>query len=243
MQDYESPARARSRQEYRQSGRLDNFVDAAFAFAITLLVISGANMPRNVDALVEALRGVPAFAACFAQLAFFWHGHVRWRETFGLTDRKGLLLSLLLVFFALIFVFPLHLVFSGLFNNLSGGFLSSDAASFGDGAGGLHQLKTLFVCYGLSYACMGGTVWMLFRHGARSASHLPDTTVVELHVSAATWAFAALVGIFSMLVALFAPAAMWVAVAGVSYALLSLTGMVASRTRRRTEMRLAGIEE
>lgn len=227
------PARIRSRKAYRQSGRLDNFVDAAFAFAITLLVISGANMPRSVEALVQALRDVPAFAACFAQLAFFWHGHVRWRETFQRTDRTGLLLSLLLVFFALIFVFPLHLVFSGLFHNLSGGFLSAREVSFDAGPDTLFQLKTLFACYGLSYACMGGTVCALFVHGARSAAHLPPGEAVELHVSAATWAFTALVGIFSMLVALLAPAPVWVAVAGVSYGLLSFTGVVASRARRR----------
>lgn len=233
MPDATSPARVQSRREYRQSGRLDNFVDAAFAFAITMLVISGANMPRSVGALVDALRDVPAFAACFAQLAFFWHGHVRWRETFSLTDRSGLLLSLLLVFFALIFVFPLHLVFSGLFNNFSGGFLSSDAVAFTHPAGDLYNLKTLFACYGLSYACMGGTIWMLFRHGARSATHLPVAETVELHVSAATWAFTAWVGIFSMLVALTAPTSVWVAFAGMSYGLLSLTGVVAHRARRR----------
>lgn len=240
MPDHASPAVVRSRREYRQSGRLDNFVDAAFAFAVTLLVISGATMPRSVDGLVEALRDVPAFAACFAQLAFFWHGHVRWRETFSLTDRVGLLLSLLLVFFALIFVFPLHLVFSGLFNNFSAGFLSPQAVSLADPANSLQGLKILFACYGLSYACMGGTVWLLFCHGTRVASGFSVDELVELHVNADAWAFTSLVGIFSMLVALLAPAPAWVALAGLSYGLLSLTGVVANRARRRARARLDG---
>jgi hypothetical protein len=34
-----------ARHERSQSERLDNFVDGAFAFAITLLVISGASLP------------------------------------------------------------------------------------------------------------------------------------------------------------------------------------------------------
>src|SRR6185312_11758971 len=59
------------RRERTESARLDNFVDGAFAFAITLLLISGATMPRDVAALEHALLGVPAFAVCFAQLAWF----------------------------------------------------------------------------------------------------------------------------------------------------------------------------
>src|SRR5699024_6336394 len=145
-----------TRREYRQSGRLDNFVDAVFAFAITLLVISGANRLHSVEDLTVALRNVPAFAICFAQLGFFWHGHVCWRETFRLTDMRGLLLSLLLVFFALIFVFPLHLVFGGLANAFSGGYLSPDVVFVRPHAGALYNMKVLFVCYGLSYVCMGG---------------------------------------------------------------------------------------
>ncbi len=231
--DSPRPALA-ARHRQRQSGRLDNFVDGAFAFAITLLVISGADLPRSVDALVHALRGVPAFAVCFVQLALFWHGHVRWREIVGGTDGTGLRLSLLLVFFALIFVFPLHLVYASLFNGMTGGALSPDfrtAGSLVDLAG----MKTLFVCYGLSYACMGGTLWALFRHGARSARQVPGAEVVSLRVHAAVWAFATVVGIVSMVVALCAVNGIWIALAGFTYALLALTGVVAGRARRRAQ--------
>ena len=53
------------------------------------------------------LGGVPAFAVCFFQIAFFWHGHVRWRKRCHSADSTGRWLSLLLVFFAMIFVYPL----------------------------------------------------------------------------------------------------------------------------------------
>ena len=61
---------AEARRERAESARLDNFVDGAFAFAITLLVISGADLPKDVAALEHAPRGIPAFAACFALLGF-----------------------------------------------------------------------------------------------------------------------------------------------------------------------------
>ncbi len=221
-------------------GRLDNFVDGAFAFAITLLVISGSSLPRTVGELIDALRGVPAFAVCFAQLALFWYGHVQWRETFRFSDRRSVLLSLLLVFLALIFVFPLHLVYASFFNGFSGGALSPD---FVPPAGGVSvpSLTALFVCYGLSYASMGGTLAALFLHSARSATGKASEEVIALRVHALVWAFYAAIGLLSTLIALsaFITGAGWlIDVAGVSYALLGFTGVVVQRYRRRLQARL-----
>jgi hypothetical protein len=69
MPEPTSPLGAQARRERTENARLDNFVDGAFAFAVTLL-------------------------------------------------------SLLLVFFALIFVFPLHLVYASFFSAITGGWLS-----------------------------------------------------------------------------------------------------------------------
>ena len=62
----------------RQVTRLEAFVDAAFAFAVTLLVISIDAIPDSRAALVLALKSVPSFAACFAMIAMFWAAHARW---------------------------------------------------------------------------------------------------------------------------------------------------------------------
>lgn len=223
------------RQRDIEIGRLDNFVDGAFAFAITLLVISGSSLPRSVAELIDALRAVPAFAVCFAQLALFWYGHVQWRETFRLSDRRSLLLSLLLVFLALIFVFPLHLVYASFFNGISGGALSRD---FMPGPGGVSvaSLTALFACYGLSYASMGGTLAALFLHSARSATDRASEEWIALRVHALVWAFYAAIGMLSTLIALSAviTGAGWlIDVAGVSYALLGMIGVLTNRYRKR----------
>ncbi len=49
--------------------RLETFCDAAFAFAVTLLVISGEGIPGSYQELIVALKGIPAFAASFAAIA------------------------------------------------------------------------------------------------------------------------------------------------------------------------------
>jgi hypothetical protein len=230
MADTSVPAAMDIRRERTESARLDNFVDGAFAFAITLLVISGASLPRDVDALEHALRGVPAFAACFAQLVFFWHGHVRWRDAVRLTDHPSLYLSLLLVFFALIFVFPLHLVFAGLFNGLSGGALSPDVSSF---TGSSRGVAALFICYGTSFACMAGTLALLYRHAARAAVTEGRPDAVSLRVDVVVWGYYAAVGVLSTLLALTLPArAGWfTGLPGFSFFLLSFTGPAATRYR------------
>lgn len=226
-----------ARLERVEGARLDNFVDGAFAFAITLLIISGGSLPRDVATLERALRGIPAFAACFVQLALFWHGHVRWRDTARLTDGASLGLSLLLVFFALIFVFPLHVVYSSFFSALTNGALSPDVEM---GAPGVRPLATLFACYGISYTCMAGTLALLFRHGVRAAA-LSRADAISAHVNQSVWTFCALVGLLSTLIALAAlPAgSMWlIPLAGFSYGLLGFIRVLAQRQRKSLEARL-----
>ena len=52
--------------------RLETFIDAAFAFAVTMLVISVGDIPNNYQELILALKGIPSFAASFASIAIFW---------------------------------------------------------------------------------------------------------------------------------------------------------------------------
>jgi len=55
-----------------EAGRLDMFVDGAFAFTLTLLAIGGETIPNTAEKLLHILAGVPAAAICFAQIA--WMG-------------------------------------------------------------------------------------------------------------------------------------------------------------------------
>jgi len=214
-----------------EAGRLDMFVDGAFAFILTLLLIGGESIPDSTDKLLHALAGIPAFAACFYHVAFFWHGHVRWRKRCHVDDVGGRWLSLLLVFFAMIFVYPLHMVFSGLFSGLSGGVLPSDFRF----SGGASDMRTLFACYGLAFACMAGTLTLLFRHAAKVSVRLGVDNLGarrELRV----WLVPSLIGLGSALIALLlplsAPLWMWM-IPGFMYALLFLIGPVVGRFDRR----------
>jgi hypothetical protein len=44
-----------------QMTRLETFIDAAFAFAISMLVIAAQQIPDNIQALLAAFKNVPTF--------------------------------------------------------------------------------------------------------------------------------------------------------------------------------------
>lgn len=209
-----------------EAGRLDMFVDGAFAFTLTLLAIGGEAVPNTAEKLLHILAGVPAAAICFAQIAWMWHGHVRWRHLCTQSTRIGLLLSLLLVFFALIFVYPLHMVYGAALYGLSGGLLTSDIVLQSP-----VDERVLFACYGLAFTCMAGTLVMLYRHVAR----LPGAGVEvrrQAGIQALAWSIPAAIGLLSALTAWLIPEGL-LTLAGLEYMLLALIGPAVAWYKRR----------
>jgi uncharacterized membrane protein len=103
--------------------RIETFVDAAFAFAFTMLVISIDEIPRSPQELLELSRDIPAFVISATIIGSVWLSHATWSRTFGLQDRLTIYLSLALVMLMLIFVYPIKLVIQASVLYLSGGLL------------------------------------------------------------------------------------------------------------------------
>jgi uncharacterized membrane protein len=173
--------------------RLEAFVDAAFAFALTLMVIAVGSVPRTPDELTAALKGVPAFAACFWLIATFWRGHVDWSERFGLDDPRSRQWSLLLIFLTLIFVFPLKIVFAVFFDWISGGALPSNFPF-----GTIAEVQRMFQTFAIAFGSMGAVLWALNHHAwrQREALGLDAAEVLALRLVMRQWA---LLPMFSLL--------------------------------------------
>ena len=94
----------------QQVTRLETFVDAAFAFAVTSLVLSFDAMPDSFTELYDALRRLPACLAGFAILALFWTAHHRFSRRCG-PAQQGWLQSLPGMAYALLgILMPWHAV-------------------------------------------------------------------------------------------------------------------------------------
>jgi uncharacterized membrane protein len=139
------------------SNRVDNFTDAAFAFAVTLLVIGGTESPTNQAMLTSAVAEVPAFAIGFTFIAMFWFAHLRWRKMRGDGDWLSAVLSVLLVFLVLIYVQPMRAMARSLSSFLGG----SGRPFEGD-------LGDLFLIYGAGFIAMAAATAALFAEAQRN---------------------------------------------------------------------------
>jgi uncharacterized membrane protein len=158
------------RQRGHQVTRLETFVDAAFAFSLTLLVIVFDDLPDSVAELRAALRHVPAFAFCFVMLAMFWAAHNRWSRRFGLEDARSTLLSLGMVLVVMIYVYPLRMVASGAMAFFTGGW--APYAFEIDPAHAMLDLQTMFIVYAVGFGVLSWLLWCLNAHALRQADRL-----------------------------------------------------------------------
>lgn len=143
--------------------RLDQFVDAAFGFAVTLLVILGAQ-PENLDDLRDGLLNIPASAAAFVLIVLFWQAHKVFARLTPNRDTAATLISLAIVFTVLVYVFPLKLLTQGLFYWISGGRLAGE-----DLIDGVGDLAVLYQIYGVGFAVLSGLYAWLFAHSKKLA--------------------------------------------------------------------------
>lgn len=154
--------------------RLEAFVDASFAFAVTLLVISGDQIPTSISMLVDALKQVPSYAASFAVIMQFWMNHADWSRRFGIEETYSDRLSLMLVFVLLIFVYPLKMVFASLFSMLSSGYLPSRFQ-----IDSWLQVPALFQTFAVGFGAMALILFLLFSRAAKLGPSL-DFTEAEI---------------------------------------------------------------
>jgi uncharacterized membrane protein len=173
------------------TSRLDNFTDAAFAFAVTLLVIGGSSAPTSYEMLESAVAEVPAFAIGFATILMFWFAHVRWRRYRGDGDWISSLLTVLLIFLVLIYVQPLQAMARS-FSTFLGGGGTPFSGDVGD----------LFFIYGAGFVAMAATTAALFREARRNPA-LDRTSQAAARGETWIWLILVTTGLASILLTFF----------------------------------------
>jgi hypothetical protein len=217
-----------------QVTRVEAFVDAAFAFAITLMAVAGEAIPTSVDALVLAMKGLPAFALSFALIVRFWSGHASWSKAYGLDDPISQRLSLLLVMLLLVFVYPVRMVFASLCNWLSQGWLPA-----GFEISGLTQIPVLFITFGAAFGSMGAVMWGLYFRAWRLRASLGLTPAECLltQLRLWTWGMVPAVAVLSISLALLIPAernsGWWLGLPGLIYFWVNLFDFLITRWGQR----------
>ena len=130
-------------------------------------------MPKDLDALPRRggfrLRALEmtrlesfvdatfAFAASIAVMGFFWRGHWLWSRRFGLEDGVSILISWAMIFTMLIYVYPLKIIFGGMFYGLSDGRLGQPISVHS-----VAQGRAVFALYGLGFAAIALEIALLY---------------------------------------------------------------------------------
>ena len=184
--------------------RLETFIDAAFAFAISMLVIAAQQIPDNVQTLLAAFKNVPTFVCSIAVLGIFWRGHWVWSRRYGLEDGVSILISWAMIVTILIFIYPLKAIFGSMWYLLSGGQIGQRLS--------LHttesQARAIFAIYALGLIAISAEILLLNLRAwqLREPLRLSERESMVTRGELSGWSVPVFVGIVSLVFALTLPA-------------------------------------
>jgi hypothetical protein len=185
--------------------RIETFTDAAFAFALTMLVLSTAPI-KDVPELKYVLRDIPTFISCAVILMIFWQGHNEWSRRFGLDDFPTMVLSVALVSTILIYVYPLRYVF-GLFYGSVGEHLHIPIGHPAGAGFRVADVNVAFIIYGAGFIANSVVLVLLNTYALRQRALLQLNAEEKLHIRSeiGAWCILIAVGVISIIVALLLP--------------------------------------
>lgn len=191
------------RSRAREISRLEAFSDAAFAFALTLLVVS-LDVPRSYAELIALIRGFPSFACCFALLVWIWSEHNLFFRRYGLQDGYTVFLNAALLFVVLFYIYPLKFMFDSMFGQF---FTSAEPGTRAIVPMTLRQLANASAIYALGFIVLFAMFALLYRHAYARRSVLGLTRLDEFDVRmyAGHHLVSVAVGIVALLVATLGP--------------------------------------
>jgi hypothetical protein len=183
--------------------RLETFIDAAFAFAVTMMVIASDRVPDDINALLAAFKHVPAFVASVVVLGIFWRGHWLWSRRYGLEDGVSIFISWALLATILIYIYPLKAIFGSMFYLLSDGRLGQALGVHAEG-----QSRAIFAIFALGFTAIVIEILLLYWRAwqLREPLQLNEREKFLTRTDVMGWSIPASVGIIALVLALTLPA-------------------------------------
>lgn len=218
----------------REVSRIEGFSDAVFAFAITLLVVS-LEVPKTFGELTHVMRSFPAFAISFALLFQIWWRHYRFFRRYDLEDSRVIVLTGVLLFVVLFYVYPLKFLWWMLLGQLSGAHFAEEPITIG-------QVPMLFYVYGSGVAATFGMLAALYSHAydQRTLLGLTPMEILETRVDVYRNLALAGIGILSIVLAalLGALAPRMIGLAGYIYGTIGISEWMLGRYAGRERMKV-----
>lgn len=210
--------------------RIEVFVDAAFAFAVTMLVISFDAIPTTYDEVMLAIKGIPAFIMAVVQLIWIWYSHNKWSRRYGLETAWAVTLSSALLIVVLIYIYPMRIMAQGFF-----AWISSDYFHISFDLNSLEELAHMFIFLGIGFIALCLVFVLMYRY-AGSLKEALILSEFERHESKTLeymWMGAAGIGAICILLAVSLPRQL-IPYSGFAFALLGIWFPFVRSRRRRT---------
>src|SRR5438445_6950805 len=213
--------------------RLETFIDAAFAFAISMLVIAAQQIPDNIEALLAAFKNVPTFVCSIAVLGIYWRGHWLWSRRYGLEDSVSILISWAMIVTILIFIYPVKAIFGAMWYFISSGQIGQPFS--------LHtavsQARTIFAIYALGLIAISAEILLLNLRAwqLRESLRLNARERLMTRGELSGWSIPVSIGIISLVLALILPREQIAWSGWVYFSMIILVPVHAAYHRRKME--------
>lgn len=204
----------------KESGRLENFSDAIFALAITLLLIS-TSPPTSFEQVKRFGYELFPFLACITLITLIWHEHFQFFLRYGIRNRRMIALNTLFLAIVLFYVYPLKFL-TKIIILFPIGYLFNDQSLLQELSGMIRgkDMGQLMVIYGIGATAVFFVLMLMYRYALGKAEDLDlnELERFDTRTSIRTNLLMASVPAFSVLLAIiFISSPFAGAIAGFSY--------------------------
>lgn len=155
----------------KEPGRLENFSDAVFALAITLLLIS-TSPPVNFDQIKRFTYELLPFLLCITLIILIWREHFIFFLRYGLRDGKMIALNTLFLVIVLFYVYPLKFLAKLILGPLAQVVNNQPLVEEIQGMIKGEDMGQLMIIYGVGAAAVFLVLMQMYRYALKRADDL-----------------------------------------------------------------------
>ncbi len=161
--------------------RLEALSDGVFALAIAILLISG-SVPGDYQELWLFVQDIIPFGVCILFIYWIWRQQCVFFLRYGFIDDKISFINLALLFFVLVYVYPLKFLMTWLIRYfyalISGSIIevSEELIQMIP----MQKMPHLMIIYGLGFICIWWCLYLMYKHVLKHSEEL-KLTRIELY--------------------------------------------------------------